>query len=205
MSMREIVPGLWHWTAVHPHIRSRVSSYYLSTPGVLIDPLAPEEGIEWFADHGPPTAILLSNRHHFRDCAMFVEAFSIPIRASRPGMHEFGPGQGVVPFDFGDMVPGDVVTHEVGAICPDETALEIPGLRALSVADGVVRLDQTGPLGFVPDFLLGEDPEDVKRGLCAAYTGLLGLDFDHLLLAHGEPIVGVGKARLREFVQSASA
>jgi len=94
-----------------------------------------------------------------------------------------------------------VIAHEVGAICPDETALEIPGLRALSVADGVVRLDQTGPLGFVPDFLLGEDPEDVKRGLCAAYTGLLGLDFDHLLLAHGEPIVDEGKAWLRAFVE----
>jgi hypothetical protein len=201
MSVREIVPGLWHWTAVHPHIRSRVSSYYQSEPGVLIDPLAPEEGVEWFADHGPPTAILLSNRHHFRDCAKFVEAFSIPVRASRPGMHEFGPGQDVVPFDFGDTLPGDVVAHEVGAICPDETALEIPASRALSVADGVVRLDQVGPLGFVPDFLLGDDPEDVKRGLCAAYTRLLDLDFDHLLLAHGEPILGNGKAKLREFVQ----
>lgn len=204
MSMREIVPGLWHWTAVHPHIRSRVSSYYLSEPGVLIDPLAPEEGVGWFTDHGPPTAILLSNRHHFRDCAKFVEAYAIPVRASRPGMHEFGPGQDVEPFDFGDTLPGGVVAHEVGAICPDETALEIPNLRALSVADGVVRLDQVGPLGFVPDFLLGEDPVGIKRGLCAAYTRLLDLDFDHLLLAHGEPIIGDGKAKLREFVQSAA-
>jgi hypothetical protein len=29
---------------------------------------------------------------------------------------------------------------------------------------------------------------------------LLELDFDHLLFAHGEPLVGEGKAALREFV-----
>jgi hypothetical protein len=199
--VQEIVPGLWHWTAIHPHIRSRVSSYYLRDPGVLIDPLLPEEGMQWFAQNGPPSAILLSNRHHFRDCGRLVVSFGVPVRASRPGMHEFAPGQGVVPFDFGDELPGGVIAHEVGSICPDETALEIPAVRAISLADGVVRLDQVGPLGFVPDFLLGDDPEAVKRGLRAAYSRLLELDFDHLLLAHGEPIVDEGKAWLRAFVE----
>jgi hypothetical protein len=52
----------------------------------------------------------------------------------------------------------------------------------------------------VPDSLLGDDPEDVKAGLRGSLEALLDRDFDHLLLAHGEPVVGGGRAALREFV-----
>jgi hypothetical protein len=117
-------------------------------------------------------------------------------------MHDFSADQCVEPFDFGsEPVPG-VIAHEVGAICPDESALEIPAARAVAAADGVVRFDSPGAsLGFVPDFLLGDDPEAVKRALCSAYGRLLELDFEHLLLAHGVPVVGDGKAQLRAFVE----
>ena len=57
-----------------------------------------------------------------------------------------------------------------------------------------------GPLAFVPDFLMGDDPEGVKAGLTTAFERLLELDFDHVLLAHGEPLVGDGSERLRAFV-----
>jgi hypothetical protein len=95
-----------------------------------------------------------------------------------------------------------VIAHEVGAICPDETALEIQSARAVALADGLVRFESPdGPMGFVPDSLLGDDPEGVKAGLLDAFRRLLELDFDHLLLAHGLPVVGDGKERLREFVE----
>jgi hypothetical protein len=210
--MHEIVPGLFHWSAFHPGIRHDVSSYYLRDSGVLIDPLLPAEGfeggrdpIDWLADSGPPRAILLSNRHHYRHSGRLVEAFAIPVRASRPGMHEFSSKQRVEPFDFGDELQGGIVAHEVDAICPDETALEVPSVRALALADGLVRFDaQDDPVGFVPDWLLGDDPEEVKRGLVASLERLLDVDFEHLLLAHGLPLVGDGKKRLREFVESAA-
>jgi hypothetical protein len=146
---------------------------------------------------------VLSNRHHYRDSGRVVAAFGIRVRASRPGMHEFSSEQRVEPFDFGDEVEGGLVAHEVDAICPDETALEIPTLRAVTVADGLVRFDAPdAPLGFVPDFLLGDDPEEVKRGLRASFERLLDLEFEHLLLAHGLPLVGDGKQRLGDFLTS---
>jgi len=46
-----------------------------------------------------------------------------------------------------------------------------------------------------------DDPEQTKAGLRAAYRRLLELDFDTLLLAHGEPLAGDGKRALREFVE----
>ena len=55
-----------------------------------------------------------------------------------------------------------------------------------------------GPLGFVPDFLI-DDPQDTKEALRRAYRDLAGLDFDLLLLAHGDPVCEGGRDALRAF------
>lgn len=54
-------------------------------------------------------------------------------------------------------------------------------------------------LGFFRDELLGEHPQRVKDGLRQALARLLARDFDHLLFAHGEPVLGGGKAALAKF------
>lgn len=198
--MQEIAPGIWHWVEVHPRIKIPVSSYYLPAERVVIDPLAPSEGLDFFAEHGAPTDVLLTNRHHYRSSGEFVERFGSTVRCVREGMHEFTHGEPVEPFDFGDELPGRIVAQRVGAICPDETALHIPAREALAVADGAVRMEQEGELGFVPDFLM-DDPERTKEGLRDSYRRLAQLDFRHLLLAHGEPIVGEGREALAAFAR----
>ena len=88
----------------------------------------------------------------------------------------------------------------VGALSPDETALHIPAHRALAIGDGVVRWEGVEGLTFVPDFLMDE-PEKTRDGLRAAYRRLLDeLEFDHLLLAHGDPVVGDAEQQLRALV-----
>jgi hypothetical protein len=197
--VRQLLPGVVHWTARHPNIGMDVSSYLLTEAGVALDPLTPDDGLEWFDEHGVvPREVLLSNRHHLRHATAFAERFGCGIHASRPGMHAFAPEDGVVPFDFGDTLAGGVIAHEVGVLCPDETAFEVPQVRALAVADGVISYDG---LRFVPDNLIGDDPEAVKRGLRARYAQLVEeVDFDHLLVAHGDPVVGNGRQALRDFV-----
>ncbi len=196
--MHEIAPGLWHWTARHPHIRMDVSSYCLLPERVLIDPMLPPEGLGWFERHGTPEHVLLTNRHHDRDAWLLREAFGCTVHGVRNGVHELEGRGPVEAFDFGDELPGGAVAHEVDAICPDETALHVPAHRALACADGVVRWPGGERLGFVPDQFM-DDPEGTKAGLRAAYARLLDLDFDRLLLAHGDPVVGGGKAALRAF------
>ena len=80
-------------------------------------------------------------------------------------MHEFTHGERVVPFAFGDELPGGAIAHEVGSICPEETAVWFPAERALAFADGLVRMPPNGQPGFVPDSLMGDDPELVKTRL----------------------------------------
>lgn len=196
--MNEVLPGVLRWTAEHPKIHTRVSSHWVPASGAVIDPLLPPEGIDEFRDD-PPERVLLSNRHHLRDAERFAEEFGSRIECSRPGLHEFEGGPEVEGFDFGDEVAPGIEALEVGAICPDESALLIRDARALLIADGIIRYGED--LSFVPDPLLGDDPEGVKEGLREAYRRLLERDFDNLLFAHGDPVIGRGKRALREFAE----
>jgi hypothetical protein len=199
-AVEEIARGIWHWTATHPRIGIEVSSYFLAGPDVLLDPLEPPED-DRLDELGPPAAILLTNRHHLRDSVKLVERFGCPIRAPEPGMHEFSEGEPVQPYRFGEELAGGQVTvYEIGSICPDEAALHVPALGALAAADGVTRYLED-ELHFVPDDLMDE-PEQTKVGLKLAYGRLAHeLAFEHLLLAHGRPVVGDGREALRRFAR----
>jgi hypothetical protein len=198
--LQEIIPGIHHWTAFHERIRQPVSSYYVAPAGALLDPMVPDEGVEWFEGlDRRPQLILLTNRHHYRHSDRFVEAFGCPVRCSRPGLHEFEGGPEVEGFDFGDEVALGITAVEVDAICPDDTALHIAlGDGAVAFADGLIR-PPGGPLGFVPEQYM-DDPPATKQGLRDSLRDLLERDFDHLLFAHGEPLIGGGKSALRDFV-----
>lgn len=202
--MDEILPGLRHWTTVHEKWGIEISSYHLAAERVLIDPRVPAEGLDAFAEGGGPVAALLTNRHHYRDSGLFAERFGTRVLCSRLGAQEFTHGETVEYFTPGDELPGGVTSFEVGGICPDETALFIPAHRALAVADGLVRFPVDGPLGFVPDGLMF-DPERTRARLLEAYGALLDLDFDTLLPAHGNPIVGGAKEAVRRFVEARGA
>lgn len=196
--MHEIAPGLWHWTARHRHIRSDVSSYYLRSERVVLDPLLPAQGLGWF-EGAEPEHVVLTNRHHDRDAWRLQEVYGCQVHCAETGIHELEGRGSVTPFAFGDELPGGIVAHQVDAICPDETALHIPAHRALAVADGVVRWGEREDLAFVPDGLM-DDPAETKQGLRDAYRALLDLDFELLLLAHGAPVTADAKRELRAFV-----
>ena len=200
--MIEIAPGVWHWTARRETIGGLVSSYYLEPERVVIDPMIPREGLEWFDALGPPEHAVLTNRHHDRDAWRIRDAFGCTVHCIRNGVYELEGRGPVAPFEFGDELPGEIFVHEVDAICPDETALHIPRHGALACADGVVRWRAGEALQFVPDYLM-DDPEETKERLRGAYRRLLGLDFDLLLLAHGDPVAGDAQAALRRFVETA--
>ena len=194
--MEEILPGVWHWTAKHPSTGSEVSSYWVRPARTVIDALLPEDGIDAFAAERPER-VVLSNRHHLRHAELFAQELSCTIHCSKPGLHEFVEGPAVEGFEFGDEAAPGIEAIEIGAICPDESALLNSEARALSIADGIRHYD--GEMSFFSDRLLGDDPEGVKAGLRESYSRILDRDFDSLLFAHGDPIVRGGKDALRRF------
>ncbi len=200
--MDEILPGIHHWNAFHEGIRKRVSSYLVAADGgTLIDPMLPDVGADAL-DARPPARIVLTNRHHYRHSGELAERFGCPVLCERSGLHEFDDGRAVEGFAFGDRLAEGMTALEVGAICSEDTALHIDsGDGVLVFADGLIR-GQDGELTLVPDSLLGDDPDAVKRGLETSLGRLVERNFDTLLFAHGQPMVGGGKAALREFVET---
>jgi hypothetical protein len=63
-------PGIVHWQTYYEKIHSEVSSYMIAAGGVVLDPRPPDEGFEALAAHfGEPRAVILMNRHHYRQAA----------------------------------------------------------------------------------------------------------------------------------------
>jgi hypothetical protein len=204
--MNEIAPGIHHWTARHPDIGMPVSSYWFEPAGIVIDPLEPEDGMGFFdALDTPPQQVVLTSGLHWRHADRFRDRYDATIRVVEQGIarwREAGEEREAEPFGFGDEVAPGVVAHEIGCICPDDTALLIDnGPGAVVLADALMGYDRV--LAFVPDSLM-EDPEEERTGLLNRFRGLLERDFDGLLLAHGDPVPTHGHRALKDFVNSQS-
>jgi len=201
--LNEVIDGVFEWSAPHPRIGQIVHSAFLPAPdgsaGVAIDPVGADWLSDALADAGGVGRIVLSNRHHRRACEDLVERFGAEVLAPASGMHEFGVGSPIHPYEWDEEVAPGVTAHEIGVICPDDGALHIArGPGALLIADSVIRWD--GRLAFVPDFLMDE-PEQTKAGTLEALRPLLELEFEALLLAHGEPSLSGGREELRAFIE----
>jgi hypothetical protein len=190
--MQEITPELRHWSAVHPNLGMEVSSYWLPGLRVLLDPLAVPDEVDGIDE------IVLSNRHHRRDAFEARERFGATLRVPRSGLHDFASDDPIEPYDYGEPLAGGAITpYLVTEVWPDDGALHIPSQSALAIADTVIN--DNLQLEFVPDRYLG-DPTEEKPAIRDGLAQLANeLDFSHLLLAHGPPIVGDGRERLREF------
>lgn len=196
--MEELLTGVHHWKAVHPGIKIEVGCHFLADSGTVIDPLLPEVGIEWFDDRGVQR-VVLSNRHHLRQAPLFAERFGCPILCHEAGLHEFEDGPEVEGFAFGDRLAEDLTALEMDAICPDDTVLRVEaGEGALLFADSLIHY---GDVDFVSDSLIGDDPEGVRRRIRERCAGLLNERFEHLLFAHGEPLIGGGRTALRAIAE----
>ena len=193
--MKEIFPGVHHWTAVRDTIGVRVSSYWVQPAGIVIDPLVPDEGLDAFDGL---QQVVLTTGLHSRHAQRFADAFSIPIRAPREAADRIGDRLAFDPYGDGERIADAVEAVHIGALCPDEYALHIAvGDGAVALADAVDHGSEE--LRFFSDDLLGDDPETVKDGLRAGLRRLLERDFRHVLFAHGDPIVGDGRERLERF------
>lgn len=198
--MDEILPGVFHWTSFHEGIGAVVHSCWVVSDDAsfVIDPREPEEGLAAFRNR-PPTEAYLTNRHHYRHSDRFESAYGTRVWCHQAGLHEFTGGPRVHGFRHGDLLAGGAVALPVGALCPEETALLIPCQGgALAIGDGIIRPE--GALCFVPDGLMGDDPQAVKQGLASAFRDLMRHGFDTLLLAHGDPVVGGAKDVLSGFL-----
>jgi len=204
--MNEIQPGIWHWPAYYDSIGMNVHSYWIEPAGIVLDPMVPPDaGLEWWDDREvKPQQVVLTIGLHWRESEEFAKRFGIPIVAPKPALHRYeGTDRNPETFEWGDEIAPGVTAIEVGGIAPDEAALHIAhGDGAVAIADGAIRTSGGGPLMFVPDGLMGDDPEKVKAALRDSFRGLLTREWDTMLMAHGEPIPSGAPKALKDFIES---
>jgi glyoxylase-like metal-dependent hydrolase (beta-lactamase superfamily II) len=184
----EVAPGLWVWSLEHPDWRPglgwgpKVNSTCVESGGevLVLDALAPPEGSEVWErlDARPPTVAVVLKPDHVRSVDLFVERY---------GVRAFGPFwfwrddipktelEGIQP---GSVLPGGLVAQYDGR-GRNETPLWLPEQRGLVFADGL-----TAPEG---ELLVWATPWHKERAL-PALRALLELPFEHVIVAHGEPV-----------------
>jgi hypothetical protein len=189
VEMRDVAPGLWLWRQPHPDWREgfdwepQVTSFAVESRGValLLDPLAPPPAARevWARlDALGPEVVVVLKPDHVRDVDLFVRWY---------GARAFGPflfWRGDVPrTDLAPVRPGDELPGGLRALFDGrdqmETPLLLPEQRALVFADAL-----TAPGGVLR---VWGTPWHEERTL-PALRALLALPFEHVLVAHGEPV-----------------
>ena len=210
--MRELQPGLWHWTAPHPDWRPgepwdrSVSSYAIDDGErlLLFDPIAPPSEIELLAAERE-TAVVLTAPWHERDARGLVERHGVPVYTPLPDTAEYiMRTYGVTAEQAGDGAPdvvwllkdgigearpysaGDRLDVGVEAFPgqkPNDMVLWIESARTVVAGDTLVDFGNGLEINSRWLHHQGLTREQVVEGL----RSLLELPVEHVLATHGGP------------------
>jgi hypothetical protein len=212
----KLAKDLWRWTAWHPEwhpgeFGSEVACFVLRSGAdtVLIDPLLPpdpEPVLGLIEDNlGDRLSILITVPYHVRSSEEIARRFANdaetgiwghPACANRmddtSSLHHLEPG---------DELPAGITAHAIGKPRRHETPLHVPSHAALVFGDAVA---ETG--GRLVVWATSKVDEKVERFHRERFNPtlepLLELDFDRVLVTHGQPIAKGGKKALRKALDS---
>jgi hypothetical protein len=212
--MEKLTEGLWRWTARHPEwhpgeFGAEVASFAVEAGSdtLLVDPLLPPDD-DAERDHvletiegtlGDRLAILITIPYHVRsaeelwrryrkDAETTIHGHPAAAKrlADRSGFREVEPG---VP------LPGGVTAHRIGKPRRHETPLHLASHGALVFGDAVAETD--GRLVVWTSERVDAKVERFYRErFNPTLEPLLELDFDRVLVTHGQPLLEGGKRAL---------
>lgn len=211
--MREILEGIFRWEAPHPGWTPDdaeggegwervVASYLVETPEgpVLIDPLVADDG--WDALdavlRGRTPAVLLTLFWHTRSAPAILARYPGAVAWAHEPAADLVRERGAEPRTFvaRDALPGGI--EAVDVLRAYEVAFLLPVHRALAVGDVLLGLADGGARPLPPSWYRG----DYDTLVLALREALLPLEFEHLLLTHGEPVLGTGHEAVERALHS---
>jgi hypothetical protein len=207
----ELAPGLWHWTSPHPDWTAKsggvggwerdVGSWLLESDDgvVLIDPLVPADSpvLRWLDDRvaGRTADVLITVFWHLRSAASMRDRYGATVWGNAKTREELEDVITGVIVD-GATLPGGIVAYtpipnEAGE---DETALWLPRQRALAVGDILINT----PVGLKAWWPQGTEAHAAayRDRFQPAVRRLLELPIELILVSHGPPVTGDGRAAL---------
>lgn len=206
----QLTDGLWRWTARHPEwhpgdFGSEVASFALKAGDetILVDPLLPPEPaavvdlIE--RELGERLSILITIPYHVRSSQEIRHRFRGDVETTIWGhpacRKRLSEDAGFRAFEPGDELPAGATAHKIGKPRRNETPLLLPSHRALVFGDAVAEVD--GELRVWSGERVDADVGRFYRErFNPTLEPLLELDFDRVLVTHGEPVMRGGRAQL---------
>jgi glyoxylase-like metal-dependent hydrolase (beta-lactamase superfamily II) len=207
VDVRELRPGLWRWTAVHPEWTPDSDwapevgcVYWESDDAVcLIDPLVPADEAERFWSAldrdveraAKPVAVLLTVFWHERSAGEVAARYGGDVWAHESALDRLAI-EVARPFQFGDPLPGGIEALDTAE--RGEVVYWIAGPNAV-VAGDVLLGDGSGGVQVCPPdwFAAGESGRLRAKEALAV---LLGRPVELVLVSHGEPVVEGARERL---------
>ncbi|HEX4460345.1 MAG TPA: hypothetical protein VIA18_20350, partial [Polyangia bacterium] len=194
----EIFPGIHTWAWFSARFGYDFHGFLVLRPdgNVCIDPVEPsDDDLAAIVAHGV-ARIVLTNRNHYRAAARIRERTGARV-AVHAADAEFVRDKGVVV--DGTIAPGDRVGSfaivAAAGKSPGEVALHWPDKRLLVVGDACIG-NPPGRLSLLPDGVM-DAPAELRQSLTRIAAEV---DFDVLLLADGESILGGARAALQKLV-----
>lgn len=216
MSVAELAPDLWRWTARHPDwhpagFGAEVASYALVAGDelLLVDPLLPDgedgadgdagavlERLDLLAGAAKSTHILITIGYHVRSAA--------PLRARYNG-HIYGPKSIAIRLpdtktftilEPGVPGPAGAIPHAIGSPRRTELPLWLPSHKALAFGDALV----TNPDGKLR--MWAQKPRDAQQiefyrsRFAPTLDPLRDLPVQRILTTHGPPVLHDGASVL---------
>jgi hypothetical protein len=206
----QLADGLWRWTARHPEwhpgeFGSEVASFALTAGDetVLLDPLLPPEPeavldlIE--RELGERLAILITVPYHVRSSEEIRHRFRGQVETTIWGhpacRKRLSESAGFRAFEPGDELPAGASAHRIGKPRRHEMPLHLPSHRALVFGDAVAEVD--GELRVWSDRRMdAEVSRFYRERFNPTLEPLLELDFDRVLVTHGQPVLQGGREQL---------
>jgi glyoxylase-like metal-dependent hydrolase (beta-lactamase superfamily II) len=213
MTVTEIAPDLWRWTARHPDwhpaddFGAEVASYALVAGDelLLVDPLLPDadgaatdvlERLDILAGAATGTHILITIGYHVRSAQPLRDRYAAHIHGPKSVARRLADTKTFTMLEPGVPGPAGVVAHAIGSPRRTELPLWLPSHRALAFGDALV----TTPAGKLR--MWAQKPRDAEQ--IAFYRGrfaptldpLRNLPAQRILTTHGPPILHDGAAVL---------
>ncbi len=208
---KKLAKGLWRWTERHPEwhpgdFGAEVACFAIEAKDdtLLIDPLLPEDPQPAFEliekILGDRLTILITIPYHVRSAEQIWRRYrrkaETTIRGHRACAKRLGDHSGFRELDPDSELPAGVTAQRIGKPRRYETPFHIPSHDALVFGDAVAEVD--GALRVWSDRRVDEGVERFYRErFNPSLKPLLELDFERVLVTHGQPVLKDAKKELK--------
>ena len=210
--MERLTEGLWRWTARHPEwhpgdFGAEVASFAAQAGDttLLIDPLLPADPSSALAVIDETVtqrlAILITNPYHVRSAEELWQRYrddaETTIHGHPAAAKRLEDRSAFREIEPGAPLPGGVTAHAIGKPRRHETPLHLPSHSALVFGDAVAEVD--GQLVvWTSDKVDAKVERFYRERFNPTLEPLLELDFESVLVTHGQPLLSGGKRALRK-------